>query len=45
MHQVRNTLTYVEDKGHKPFAQDLKTIYKTPSEEQALETLERVAEK
>lgn len=41
-HQVRNTLKYVADKDRKPFANDLKTIYQAPSEEQALESLERV---
>lgn len=40
--QVRNTLKYVADKDRKPFANDLKTIYQAPSEEQALESLERV---
>ena len=42
VHQVRNTLKYVADKDRKPFANDLKTIYQAPSEEQALESLERV---
>lgn len=42
VHQVRNTLKYVADKDRKPFANDLKTIYQAPSEEQALEFLERV---
>ena len=45
MHQVRNTLKYVADKDRKPFANDLKTIYQAPSEEQALEALERVTGK
>ena len=45
VHQVRNTLKYVADKERKPFANDLKTIYQAPSEEQALEALERVTEK
>ena len=45
VHQVRNTLKYVADKDRKPFANDLKTIYQAPSEEQALEALERVTEK
>ncbi|MBM6733158.1 IS256 family transposase [Megasphaera stantonii] len=44
VHQVRNTLKYVADKDRKPFANDLKTIYQAPSEEQALEALERVTE-
>lgn len=42
VHQVRNTLKYVADKDRKPFANDLKTIYQAPTEEQALESLERV---
>ena len=43
--QVRNTLKYVADKDRKAFANDLKSIYHAPSEEQALESLERVTEK
>ena len=45
VHQVRNTLKYVGDKNKKEFANDLKTIYHAPSEEAALEALERVTEK
>ena len=45
VHQVRNTLKYVADKDRKPFATDLKTIYQAPTEESALEALERVTEK
>ena len=45
VHQVRNTLKYVADKDRKPFATDLKTIYQAPTEEGALEALERVTEK
>ena len=45
VHQVRNTLKYVADKDRKPFANDLKAIYQAPSEEQALEALERVTGK
>lgn len=45
VHQVRNTLKYVADKDRKSFANDLKTIYQAPSEEAALEALERVTEK
>lgn len=33
------------DKDRKPFATDLKTIYQAPTEESALEALERVTEK
>ena len=45
VHQVRNTLKYVGEKNKKEFANDLKTIYHAPSEEAALEQLERVTEK
>ena len=45
VHQVRNTLKYVADKDRKAFAADLKTIYHAPTEEAALEALERVTEK
>lgn len=45
VHQVRNTLKYVGEKNKKEFAKDLKTIYHAPSEEAALEQLERVTEK
>ena len=45
VHQVRSTMKYVADKDRKPFAADLKTIYHAPTEEKALESLERVTEK
>ena len=45
VHQVRNTLKYVADKDRKPFANDLKTIYQAPSEEKALESLDKVVSK
>lgn len=45
VHQVRNTLKYVSDKDRKPFATDLKTIYQAPTEEKALEALEKVTDK
>ena len=45
VHQVRNTLKYVGEKNKKEFANDLKTIYHAPSEEAALEQLERVTQK
>ena len=45
VHQVRNTLKYVADKDRKPFANDLKTIYQAPSEEKALENLDKVVSK
>lgn len=42
VHQVRNMLKYVGEKSKKEFANDLKTIYQAPSEDAALEQLERV---
>lgn len=45
VHQVRNTMKYVAEKDRKPFCADLKTIYQAPTEEKALEALERVTEK
>ena len=45
VHQVRNTIKYVSDKDRKPFCADLKTIYQAPTEEKALDALERVTEK
>lgn len=45
VHQVRNTLKYVSDKDRKLFAADLKTIYQAPTEEKALEALERGTKK
>lgn len=45
VHQVRNTMKYVADKDRKPFCADLKTIYHAPTEEKALESLERVTVK
>lgn len=44
VHQVRNTMKYVSDKDRKPFCADLKTIYQAPTEEKALEALDRVSE-
>ena len=45
VHQVRNTLKYVSYKDRKEFANDLKSIYQAPSEQIALENLEKVTEK
>ena len=45
VHQVRNTLKYVADKDRKPFAADLKTIYKAPNEKKALEAREHITRK
>ena len=45
VHQVRNTLKYVFDKGRKAFATELKTIYQAPDEKKALAALDRITEK
>ena len=45
VHQVRNTLKYVNYKDKKDFAEDLKSIYQAPSEQIALKNLEEVTEK
>ena len=45
VHQVRNTLKYVGEKNKKELANDLKTIYHAPSEDAALEALDRITEK
>lgn len=38
-------MKYVANKDHKPFGAELKTIYQAPTEEKALEALERVTAK
>ena len=40
VHMVRNTLKYVANKDMKAFAKDLKTIYTSPDEKNALKQLE-----
>ena len=45
VHRVRNTLKYVSDKDRKAFANDLKTIYNTPNEEQGRANRDRITEK
>lgn len=45
VHQVRNTLKFVSYKDRKDFALDLKSIYHAPTEEKALQSLEKVTEK
>lgn len=45
VHQVRNTLKYVNYKDMKAFATDLKTIYLAPNEQQGCDNLQRVREK
>lgn len=39
VHQIRNSLKYVVDKDRKPFARDLKTIYRAASVEEATSAL------
>ncbi len=45
VHLVRNTLKFVSHKDKKEFALDLKGIYHAPTEEKALQLLEKVCEK
>lgn len=45
VHQVRNTLKYVSYKEKKEFAENLKSIYLSNSEEQARQNLDAVSEK
>ena len=45
VHQIRNTLGNVPWKDRKTLAQDLKTIYNAPSEEQGFIELEKIEEK
>lgn len=44
VHMVRNTLKYVANKDMKVFAKDLKTIYTSPDEKNALKQLKLVTE-
>jgi len=44
VHMVRNTLKYVADKDKKAFANDLRTIYHAPGEEQGHARLQEVAQ-
>lgn len=45
VHQVRNTLKYVAEKDRKAFANDLKTIYHAPNEEQGRQNRDRISKK
>ena len=45
VHQVRNTLKYVGEKNKKELADELKKIYQAPSEQAALDQLDKVNEK
>ena len=45
VHQIRNSTKFVNYKDLKKFTQDMKSIYKAPTEEAALEALEEFSEK
>lgn len=45
VHQLRNTLKYVPDKGRKAFITDLKTIYQASDEKKVLAALDWITEK
>ena len=45
VHQVRNTLKYVAEKDKKAFANDLKSIYHAPNEENGYERMQSVTKK
>lgn len=42
VHQIRNTLKYVVDKDKREFANNLKSIYHTPTEKVGYSNLENV---
>jgi len=43
IHQIRNSIKYVNSKDKRAFMQDLKTVYKAATEEIALQNLEILA--
>ena len=45
VHQIRNSFKYIAHKDSKAFLEDLKSIYKAPTEEAAQINLERLEEK
>jgi putative transposase len=45
VHQIRNSTKFVNYKDLKQFTQDMKSIYKAPTEEAALEALEEFSDK
>ncbi len=45
IHQIRNSLRYVATKNQKEFIKDLKTVYQSPTQENAELQLERLADK
>lgn len=44
IHQIRNTLKYVASKDHKKFMQELREVYKAPTEDAALQNLDLLDE-
>lgn len=44
IHQIRNTLKYIASKDQKKFMQELKEVYKAPTEELALTNLKQLEE-
>jgi len=42
IHQIRNTLKYIASKDQKKFMQELKDVYKAPTEEAALASLKQL---
>jgi putative transposase len=45
IHQIRNTIRYVASKNQKEFMKDLKTVYTSPTEEAAINQLNKLDEK
>ena len=45
IHQIRNTLKYIASKNQKEFMNDLKPVYKAPTEEAGLLALDKLEEK
>lgn len=44
VHQIRNSIKYIESKDQKEFMRDLKEVYKAPTEELVLTQLDRLKE-
>ena len=44
VHQIRNSIKYIASKDKKSFMKDLKEVYKAPTEELALEQLDKLKE-
>jgi len=45
IHQIRNTLKYIASKNQKEFMNDLKPVFRAPTEETGLSMLDRLEEK